>query len=118
YCLLTRFSTLPTALLAVVPPVAIAVRSAWDATALASKQPTDALAVTQGHHVAVVVGVCMLGAGALRAILLLADGQIATLPFVRTPPRRAVRAGLGVAAGVIVLVFVLAIGGAGLAHRE
>ncbi|MGC2375258.1 MAG: hypothetical protein WA484_15420, partial [Solirubrobacteraceae bacterium] len=30
YCLLTRFSTLPTALLAVAPPVAIAMRSAWD----------------------------------------------------------------------------------------
>ncbi|MGA7704108.1 MAG: hypothetical protein WB998_04355, partial [Solirubrobacteraceae bacterium] len=55
YCVLTRFSTLPTALIAAVPTMAIAMRSAWDATELASKHPTDALAVSQGHHVAVVV---------------------------------------------------------------
>ncbi len=118
YCLLTRFSTLPTTLLAVAPPTAIALHSAWDATELASKHPTDALAVSQGHHVAVVVGVCMLGAGALRAILLLADRRIATLALVRTPPRWAVRAGVAAGAGVVVLVLALALGGGGFAHRE
>ncbi len=73
YCLLTRFSTLPTALLAIAPPAAIALRSAWDATALATNHPTSPLAVSQGHHVAVVVGACMLARGLLRAVLLLAD---------------------------------------------
>jgi O-antigen ligase len=118
YCLLTRLSTLPTALLAVAVPVAVALRSAWNATALAGKHPTDVLAVSQGHHVAVVVGVCMLGAGLLRAVLLLADGHIAQLPIVRTPPRRAVRAGVGAAAGVLVLALALALGAGGFAHRE
>jgi O-antigen ligase len=118
YCLLTRFSTLPTALLAVAVPVAIAMRSAWEATELAGKHPTDALAVSQGHHVAAVVGVCMLGAGLLRAVLLLADGQIAKLEIVRTPPRQAVRVGLGVGSAVLVLVLALALGGGGFAHRE
>jgi hypothetical protein len=118
YCLLTRFSTLPSALLAVAAPVAIAMRSAWDATELAGKHPTDALAVSQGHHVAAVVGACMLGAGALRAVLLLADRQIAELPLVRTPPRRAVRIGVAAGAGVVALALALALGGGGFAHRE
>ncbi len=120
YCLLTRFSTLPTALLAVAVPVAIAMRSAWNATALAGKHPTDALGVSQGHHVAVVVGVCMLGAGLLRAMLLLADKHIAQLATVRTPPRRAVRVGIGATGGVLVLALALALalGAGGFVHRE
>jgi hypothetical protein len=118
YCLLTRFNTLPTALLAVAPPVAIALRSAWDATALATNHPTGPLAVSQGRHVAAVVGACMVGAGLLRAALLLADRRVAALPLVRTPPRRAVRLGIGVSAGVVVLTIALAAGGWGFAHRE
>jgi hypothetical protein len=118
YCLLTRFSTLPTALLAVAPPVAIALRSAWDATSLATNHPTDAAAIAQGHHVAVIVGACMVGAGLLRAVLLLADRQIAELPVVRTPPRRAVRLGVGIGAGVVVLAIALATGAGGFANRE
>jgi O-antigen ligase len=118
YCLLTRFSTLPSALLAIVVPVAIAVRSAWDATELATRHPTDAAAVSQGHHVALVVAACMLGAGLLRAVLLLADARIATLPIVRTPPRQAVRIGLGVSAAVVILAIALAAGAGGFARRE
>jgi O-antigen ligase len=118
YCLLTRFSTLPSALLAVAVPVAIAVRSAWDATALATNHPTGALAVSQGHHVAVVVGTCMLAAGALRAVLLLADHAIAKLPGVRTPPRPAVRWGIGASVGLVVLAIALVAGAGGFAHRQ
>jgi O-antigen ligase len=118
YCLLTRVSTLPTALLAIAPPTAIAVRSAWDATLLASNHPTSPAAVSQGHHVAVVVGACMVGAGLLRAALLLADRRLAELRLVRNPPPRAVRAGAGAIAAVLVVAAALALGAAGLAHRE
>jgi hypothetical protein len=118
YCLLTRLSTLPTALLAAIPPTAIALHSAWDATLLASTRPTSAAAVVQGRHVAHVVGACMLGAGLLRALLLLADHAIVRIPVVRTPPPRAVRVWTGVAAGVLVVVVALAFGTVGLAHRE
>jgi hypothetical protein len=45
YCLLTRLHTLPATLLAVVAPVAIALRSAWDPTLLAGKDPTSPQAV-------------------------------------------------------------------------
>jgi len=118
YCLLTRLHTLPTALLALAPPTAIALRSAWDATLLATTKPTSAAAVAQGRHVAVVVGACMLGAGLLRGALLLLDRPIADLPLVRTPPRRAVRVGIGAATTVIVVACALALGAGGLAQRE
>jgi O-antigen ligase len=118
YCLLTRFSTLPTALLAVAAPIAIAVRSAWDATALSSPHPTSPTAISQGHHVAIVVGACMVGAGLLRGALLLADRQIADSAAVRKPPRRAVQLGAGVCAGVVVLVLALIAGAGGFAQRE
>jgi len=118
YCLLTRFSTLPTALLAVAPPVAIALHSAWDATALATVDPTSPIAIAQGRHVAVVVGACMLGAGLLRAVLLLADRQIAGLSSVRTPPRGKVRLGVFAGAGILMLALALAAGAGGFAHRE
>ncbi|HEY3865220.1 MAG TPA: O-antigen ligase family protein [Solirubrobacteraceae bacterium] len=118
YCVLTRLSTLPSALIAVVPACAIALRSAWDATLLATRHATGPAAVTQGRHVAVVVGACMLGAGVLRGALVLADRRIADLPVVRTPPPRSVRAGVGAAFGVLLLVVVLALGGYGFAHRQ
>jgi hypothetical protein len=118
YCALTRFSTLPTALLAAAPPVAITLRSAWDATTLATTHPTSPAAVSQGHHVAIVVGACMVGAALLRAVLLPADSWIARLELVRTPPRRALRAGVGASAGVLVLALALAAGAGGCVHRE
>jgi O-antigen ligase len=118
YCLLTRFSTLPIALLAIAAPCAIALRSAWDATALAGSHPTSPTAVSQGHHVAVVVGACMMGAGLLRAVLLLADRRVENLHLMRTPPRRAVRVGVGVGAYAIVLAIALAVGAGGFVQRE
>jgi len=118
YCLLTRLHTLPTALLATVPPTAIALRSAWDATLLASTKPTSAAAVVQGRHVAVVVGACMVGAGLLRGALLLIDRSVVRMPVVRNPPRRTLRVGIGAAAAVIALAVVLALGAAGFAQRE
>jgi hypothetical protein len=118
YCLLAPASTLPTTLLALIPTTAIALHSAWDATLLATKQPTSAHAIAQGHHVAIVVGVCMLAAGLLRAALLPVDRRLVDLPVVRTPPPRIVRAGAG-AGAILVLVAIALIAGAGsFAARE
>lgn len=118
YCLLTRFSTLPTALIAVAPPVAIAIRTAWDATALATRHPTSPTAISQGHHVAVVVLACMVGAALLRVALLLVDRRVAELTFVRTPPRRLVPLAVAASAGVVLVVVALAAGAGGFANRE
>jgi O-Antigen ligase len=118
YCLLTRLHTLPTALLAVVPATAVAIRSAWDATALATIHSTGPQAISQGHHVAVVVGVCMAVAAALRLALVPLDRRIARSAAVRMPPPRRVRVGMGAGAAVLVLIVALALGAAGEARRE
>jgi hypothetical protein len=118
YCLLTRLHTLPTVLLAIAAPMVIALHCAWDATALATNHPTSSLAISQGHHVARVVGLCMIAAGLLRALLLLADRQVRKLGVVRHPPRQAIRAGIGGGLAVIVLVGALAAGAVGFTHRE
>ncbi len=118
YCLLTRLHTLPGALLAVALPTAIALRSAWDATLLATTKPTSHAAVAQGRHVAVVVGACMLTAGVLRGGLLLLDRQLQALRLVRSPPRLAVRAAVALGLGALAVAVALALGGGGVAHRQ
>lgn len=118
YCLLTRLHTLPAALIAVAPTSAIALHAAWGATLLATDRATTPAAVVQGRHVAIVVGLCMLGAGLLRAVGLLADRTLAQLPIVRKPPRLAVRVGVGGAVGVLLLTLALALGGYGAVHRQ
>jgi hypothetical protein len=118
YCLLTRLHTLPSALLAAVPATAVAMRSAWDATALASNTPTSAQGVSQGHHVAVVVVVCMVVAAVVRAALVPLDRALARAPAVRSPPPQRVRVGIGAGVAALVLVLALALGAAGEARRE
>jgi O-antigen ligase len=117
YCVLTRLHTLPTALLAAVPATAVAMRSAWDATALATSKATGPLAISQGHHVAVVVGACMLAAGALRLALLPVDRRISRVGAVRHPPPQRVRMGIGAGVAVLMLILALALGAGGAVHR-
>jgi O-antigen ligase len=118
YCLLTRTATVTTTLLALAPATVIALHATWDATLLASQHPTSPHAVSQGHHVAAVVGVCMLGAGLLRAALLPADRRLAALALARNPPTRRVRIGAGAAVVVILLVIALAAGTERFAAHE
>jgi len=118
YCLLTRPSLLASALIAAVPATAIAVRSAYDATLLSTTKAGTPAAVTQGHHVAVVVLACMIGAGLLRAALLLLDRRIALLLSRSTPPPRNVQAGAYGAIAVLLLGLFFAFGGAGFVHRQ
>jgi hypothetical protein len=118
YCSLTRLSTLPATLIALAPTTAIALHSAWDATLLATQHPTSPQAVTQGHHVAVVVIACMLGAGLLRAALLPVDRRIAHLMLFRTPPERKLRVGAGAGAIFVIVAIALAAGAGSFAVRE
>src|SRR5439155_15211276 len=62
YPLLARPRGLLGGLLACAPATAIAVVTAYDADLLASDNPTTAAATSQGHHVALVVALCFLGA--------------------------------------------------------
>jgi O-Antigen ligase len=118
YCLLARPATLASALLALAPTTAIALHSAWDATLLATRNPTSPAAIAQGRHVALVVGLCMLGAGALRALLLLADDRLQRLARNVAPPGRPVRIGAGAAMIALLVALALALGAGGFAKRE
>jgi O-antigen ligase len=118
YCLLTRLHTLPTALLAVVPTAGVAMKAAWDATALAGIHPTGPLGVSQGHHVAVVVALCTVAAGVLRGALLPVDCRLERWgPVKRAAPRR-VRVRIGLAVAALALIVALVAGAGGLVHKE
>ena len=84
YVLLARPRGLLGGLLACAPATAVAVLTAYDADLLASDNPTTSAATSQGHHVALVVAVCVLGAGGIRALALPLDTAIARL---RLPAR-------------------------------
>jgi len=115
YCLLARPPALVSALIALAPTTAVALHSAWDATLLATRDPTSAAAIAQGRHVALVVGGCMLGAGVLRAALLPADERLARAP---TAPSRAVLFGIGAATIAAIVALALALNAAGFVQRE
>jgi hypothetical protein len=118
YCLLARLHTLPAALLAVLPAAALALKSAWAATLLTSRPATNPAVVAQGRHVALVLGGCVLAAAALRVALIPLDRGLAGLELVRDPPRRALRIGAGSIAAALVVIFALALGAGGFAHRQ
>ncbi|HEU0318147.1 MAG TPA: O-antigen ligase family protein, partial [Solirubrobacteraceae bacterium] len=60
-------------LVVAVPAAALAAAVAYSATALATATPTGPAAVSQGHHVALVVGLAAVGSAVLRALLVRFD---------------------------------------------
>jgi hypothetical protein len=106
YAVVGRPRALISALLASVPPTALAVVAAYDADLLATDRPTTAAATAQGHDVAVIVALAIALALALRAALLVLDRQISTRPALREAWRR-LRTPLAV--GVVVAAAIAAI---------
>ena len=102
YVLAARPYALLSALLATAPAVAVVLVSAYDAEALSGDNPTSPLAVDQGGDVALVVALCVVGAGALRWLLLLLDARVGAALSRRRPSRRMAIAGVGMAAAVLV----------------
>jgi hypothetical protein len=84
YALIARPRGLLGGLLATLPSTAIAVLTAYDADLLASDNPTSAAATSQGHHVARVVALCIVGAAVVRVAALPLDRFVAGL---RLPAR-------------------------------
>ncbi len=118
YVVLARPSALLTGLIAVGPTVGVALRSTYDATLLATSNPTSAAALVQGRHVAKVVGVCVLVAALLRLALLL--GDVGWSRWGARRPREARLAGRGgfLALCLGALVAALVLGALGFIHRE
>jgi hypothetical protein len=76
YIVIARPRALLSGLLATGPAAAIAVVVAYDADLLASANPTSAAAVDQGQEVALVIGLCVLGAAVARTLLLSLDSRL------------------------------------------
>lgn len=118
YCLLARAHTVLATLAAVAAPCALALRSAYDATLVSTGDAPSPAAIAQGHRVALIVGLCMVGAGALRGGLLPLDRRLARLALVRKPPPLRLRAGIGAGGAALVIAATVALGGVGFAHRQ
>jgi hypothetical protein len=93
YLTLARPRALVSGLLAGGPAVAVAVVAATRADLLGGDEPTTAAAAAQGEHVALVVGLCVLGAGLTRTLLLPIDARLRALVISRRV-RRSVYAAL------------------------
>lgn len=86
-------------LVATLPVTAVALVSTYDADLLVTTQRFSAAAQDQGHHVAVVVMICSVAAGGLRALGLMADVRMSRQEISADMRRRAL--GTGVALVVI-----------------
>src|SRR3954468_2896206 len=87
YALLARPRGLIGGVLAGGPATALAVVTAYHADLLSSDHPTTSAAASQGHHVALVVALCAIGAALVRLVLLPLDGALERVHI----PRRARR---------------------------
>lgn len=92
-------------LAATLPATVIALMSTYDADLFVSSARLTATAQEQGHHLAVVLGLCTAGAGIVRGLLLVADRAVARLhPTVRL--RRIV---LGAGAAIVLATALAAV---------
>lgn len=107
YVLIARPRGLLSALLSAGVATAIALKADYDANLLAGLDPTTPGAVHQGHHVAVVIVACALGAGLLRAALgIVLDRPILRIRLKPKTARRVSRTGWVVLAVAVMIVAV------------
>jgi O-antigen ligase len=104
YALLARPRLLATALVAAVPPSAIALSATFGAERLAAPDFRLPAAAAQGAELAALVGLCVLGAAVLRALLLLADRPISALRFAPRTRRALLAATAAAVAAAAVIV--------------
>ena len=105
YVVVARPRGLLAGLLAVVPPTAFALVTAYDADLLATTNPTTPAAVDQGEHVAAVVAACVVAAGLLRVAGLFLDARLERLKLPRVGrPALAAAAAVTVAAAISIAV--------------
>jgi hypothetical protein len=107
YVLLARPRGLLSGALASVPASAVAVIAAHGAGLLNTAHPTTPAAVAQGHHVALVAGLCALAAAGLRlALAFVADARLRELfgrPLLSSTTRRGATAA-AIAIGALALL--------------
>ncbi|HEV2057800.1 MAG TPA: O-antigen ligase family protein, partial [Solirubrobacteraceae bacterium] len=104
YLLLARPRGIVTVLFSALPLTVVGLASAYGATLLATTQPTTSAAISQGHHVGVVLGLCTVGAAFLRVLLLPLDERLLALRLEPRLRRRVIGPawGLAVVAAIVV----------------
>ena len=112
YVAIARPRALLSGLIAVVPATTVATVAAYRADLLATLHPTTPAAVSQGHRVALAVGLCAIAAAGLRWVLLRHDPRLSLrrLPE-RTRRRLATSAAAIAVASALVLGFALDVPG-------
>jgi O-antigen ligase/polysaccharide polymerase Wzy-like membrane protein len=103
YALVARPRALAGGVIAAGGATAVAIVSAYGADLLASDNPTSAAATAQGHHVARVVALCVIGAALVRLALVPLDRFIEGLRLPRRLRRPVTAAAWAV--GLVACVF-------------
>jgi hypothetical protein len=115
YLLVGRPRLWLTALVAIAPATAVALKFCYDANLLATPDPTTAGAFTQGHKVAVAVAVCAAAAAILRALLIFTvDRLLLSARLPEAHRRRVLAAAWGTLAAVVIIA--LAVSTGSIAH--
>jgi O-antigen ligase len=110
YALIARPRRLVSTALATALPVAVAIGASYRAEEISSATFASSTGVAEGHELAVIVIVCMLVAGGLRALLTLrVDRRLDAWEPPSFEPRRALAA--AAAAAVVLVVALTALGG-------
>ncbi len=115
YLLVGRPRLWLSALIAVGPTTAVAVKYCYDANLLATPDPTTAGGISQGHRVAVAVAVCAVAAAVLRALLTLTVDRVLIRARLPDAHRRPVMASIWGVLAVAAIVAVVAVRGT-IAH--
>lgn len=105
YALLALPRRLPTTLVAVLPTTAVALVVTYQADLVSSARFASDAAVSQGHHLALVVGICVVVAALLRAALLPLDQRLDAWRAPRVERGQA----LGAAAVALLVIVVVAV---------
>lgn len=103
YVVLARPRRLLTTIAATVPAVAIALVATYQADLLSSARFASPEAISQGHRLALVVGLCVVGAAFLRFLALRVDERLDSW----RPPRAEPRAVAGLLGGGLVVLVAL-----------
>jgi O-Antigen ligase len=111
YLLVGRPRLWLSALIAMGPPTAVALKFCYDASLLATPDPTTAGGVSQGHRVAVAVGICAIAAALLRALLSLTLDRVVIRARLPDAHRRRVMASVWGAMAVAAIIALVALRG-------
>jgi hypothetical protein len=110
YILVARPRLLISGVLATVPATAALIVAAYHANLLDTRQPTTPAAISQGRHVALIAGICVLAGAGLRLLFsFVPDPRLTRSTGERRVDWRA-RGGALAGAAVLALVALLALG--------